>query len=42
MKLCHQQILNNDGGSSFMKARNKTGPNTVPCGIPDFGVCHSD
>ena len=29
-----------DKGRSLIKTRNKTGPRTVPWGIPDLGVCH--
>ena len=31
-----------DSGRSLIKIRKSTGPRTVPCGIPDFGVSGAD
>ena len=31
-----------DFGRSLIKMRKRTGPRTVPWGIPDFGVCNAD
>ena len=42
--LCHQQITSPlmCSGRSFMKTKNKIGPNTEPCGNPEVTVTWAD
>ena len=34
--------FDSDCGKFLMHIRNKAGPRTVPCGMPDFTVSHDD
>ena len=37
-----EQVLLTSSGRSFINSRQRVGPSTVPCGIPDFVSCHGD
>ena len=36
------QSHESDCGRSSMKSKNRSGPNTVPCGIPDLTASHGE
>ena len=39
-KILHSDVI--PSGRSFMKTKNKRGPNTGPCGTPEFIFLQSD